>query len=132
MMTTWIESNLVLLGAVYPDLETRVEGGVQWVRIPRYPVPEAIWSVPEADLAFRIPGNAGEAPYGFWVHPGLSLRTGGAVANYSYPIATPWGADWGQFSFQPEETWQPKAEVTSGVNMVHFARGIADRLSEGA
>ncbi len=131
-MNEWVEANLTLLRGAYADLETKIVDGVVWLRIPRYPLPPDVWSQSVVDVAFRIPTTAGEAPYGFWVHPPLTLASGTGIANYSYPASTPWGDDGGQFSFAPAEPWQPKADVRSGPNMLNFARGIADRLREGS
>jgi Prokaryotic E2 family E len=128
----WVEENLVLLRTAYPDLDERFEGGVHWVRIPSYGVPSGIWSVEAVEVAFRIPSQAGEAPYAFWVRPGLTLASGGTINNYAFPASTPWGSDWGQFSFSPAEPWQPKGDIRAGANMLNFARAIADRLREGA
>jgi hypothetical protein len=129
---SWVEDNIALLRTAYPDLETRLVDGVHWVRIPSYPLPNGIWALASAEVAFRIPSQAGEAPYGFWVRPGLKLAAGGTVNNYTFPAQTPWGGDWGQFSFSPLDPWQPKADVRAGANMLNFARAIADRLWEGA
>lgn len=123
----WVEDNLALLRTAYPDLEYGIDGGVHWVRIPSYPLPTGIWTVDAVDVAFRISGQPAEAPYGFWAHPGLTLATEGTINNYTFPASTPWGTDWGQFSFSPAEPWKPKADVRAGVNMLNFARGIADR-----
>jgi hypothetical protein len=128
----WVEANLALLRTPYPDLEYRLEGGVHWVRIPSYPLPAGIWTVDAVEVAFRIPAQPGEAPYGFWVRPRLTLERGGTINNYTSPASTPWGTEWGQFSFSPADPWQPKADVRAGVNMLNVARGIADRLREGA
>jgi len=128
----WVEENLGLLRTAYPDLDERSEGGVHWVRIPSYGVPSGIWLVEAVEVAFRIPSQAGEAPYAFWVRPGLTLASGGTINNYAFPASTPWGGDWGQFSFSPAEPWQPKGDIRAGANMLNFARAIADRLREGA
>lgn len=127
----WVEANLALLRAAYRDLEHTVVDGVHWIRIPVYPIP-GLFTVRSAEVAFRIPSQPGEAPYGFWVRPGLALVSGATISNYSYPTTTGWGTDWGQFSLSPVGVWQPKADVQAGPNMLHFARGIADRLREGA
>jgi hypothetical protein len=66
------------------------------------------------------------------VKPGLTLLANGTINNYGFPATTPWGDDWGQFSFAPEDPWQPKADVGTGANMVNYALGIAERLREGA
>jgi hypothetical protein len=128
----WVKDNLALLTGEYPKLEHRRDGGVDWVRIPDFPLPAGVWTLNQADVAFRIPQLAGEAPYGFWVRPGLALAEGGAIGNYSFPATTPWGNDWGQFSLAPVGQWQPRADVPAGANMLRFARGVADRLREGA
>lgn len=131
MTTDWVESNLALLREAHPRLEVRGADGITWVRIPAHPLPD-VWEQAEADIAFRITSAAGEAPYGFWARPRLTLRAGGAVNNYTFPATTPWGPDWGQFSFSPSEQWQPKADIRFGPNLLRYARGIADRLAEGA
>jgi hypothetical protein len=128
----WVDENLALLRSEYPELEHLLEGGVHWVRIPSHPLPPGVWTLGEADVAFRIPQLAGEAPYGFWVSPGLAMAGGGGIGNYSFPATTPWGNDWGQFSLAPVGQWQPRSDVRAGANMLRFARGIADRLKEGA
>jgi Prokaryotic E2 family E len=128
----WVEDNLALLRTAYPDLEYRLVDGVHWVGIPSYRLPEGIWTLDTADVAFRIPATAGEAPYGFWVRPRLELTSGGTVNNYTYPSPTAWGEDWGVFSFSALGPWQPKVDVRAGANMLNFARAIADRLREGA
>jgi hypothetical protein len=128
----WVEDNLALLRTAYPDLEYCLDGGMHWVRIPSYPLPAGIWTVDSVEVAFRVPAQPGEAPYGFWVLPGLMLAGGGTINNYTFPASTSWGSGWGQFSFSLAEPWQPKADVRAGLNMLSFARGIADRLAEGA
>jgi hypothetical protein len=128
----WVEDNLALLRTAYPDLECRPDGGQHWVRIASYGLPAAIWTAEAVEVAFRIPSQPGEAPYGFWVRPSPTLASGVAVQNYTFPASTPWGTEWGQFSFAPAGPWQPKADVRAGANMLNFARGIADRLREGA
>jgi hypothetical protein len=131
MTNDWVEANLALLHQAHPTIDVRVAEGINWVRIPGHPLPE-VWAEGEADIAFRITTAAGEAPYGFWARPQLTLRAGGPVNNYTYPATTPWGSDWGQFSFSPSEPWQPKADIRFGPNMLRYACGIADRLAEGA
>jgi hypothetical protein len=130
-MNAWVQANLDLLTSVYPTLQQDVVDGVQWIRIADYGLPPGVWKEAKVELAFRIPAEPGEAPYAFWVKPGLSLLSGATIKQYVFPAATPWGDDWGQFSFAPEDAWQPKADVGAGANMVNFAFGIADRLREG-
>lgn len=128
-MNERVEQELALLKTVYPALEWHPESF--WVRIPSYPLPNGAWDRSEIELAFQMPQNLpGQQPYGFWVRPGLGLAKGGTPTNYVHPVATPLGEGWGQFSWSPI-SWQPKAEITAGSNMLNFARSIADRLREG-
>jgi hypothetical protein len=129
-VSAWVLANLTLLRERYDYIDDRRDGEIQWVRIPEVAL-SSVWSVNRVEVAFRIPARAAEAPYGFWVHPGLTLKSSATINNYTFPAATPWGSDWGQFSFAPEGAWVPKAEVTSGVNMLDYARGIVARLEEG-
>jgi hypothetical protein len=129
-MNERVEEELELLRAAYPDLDYLKEGEIHWVRIPSYPVPEG-WSHAEVEVAFQIPPSAGQAPYTFRVRPGLQLADGGTPNNYTYPVTTPWGDDWGQFSWSPIE-WVLKADIRAGANMLNFVRSFADRLREGA
>jgi len=128
-MNERVEQELSLLRAVYPDLDWR--GDVLWARIPSYVVPAMMWKQREVEIAFQIPGELpGQAPYGFWVRPGLEAIDGRAISNYTYPVSIPFGDGWGQFSWSPV-TWEPKADITTGSNMVNFVRSFADRLREG-
>lgn len=125
-----VHEELELLRTVYPDLEYRGDGDEHWVRLPSYSVPEG-WSHPEVEVAFQIPPSVGQAPYAFRVRPGLQLDTGAQINNYTYPVTTPWGEDWGQFSWSPS-TWVPTEDIRTGANMLHFVRSFAERLREGA
>jgi hypothetical protein len=121
-----VEKELELLRAVFGELDYEPEG--HWVRLPRYPVPPG-WSEDEVEIAFQVPPEVAVAPYGFCARPALALEGSSVPGNYSFPAATPWGADWGRFSWSPL-SWQPHVEVERGDNMVHFVRSFADRLQE--
>jgi hypothetical protein len=127
MSARW-EQELELLRSVYPPLEYRLDGGQHWVRLAAYE-PPAGWSEASVELAFRIPAQAGEAPYAFWLRPTIS-RTDGQPVNNATTGATPWGTDFQQFSWSPVG-WQPKADVRVGANMLAFVRSISERLEEG-
>lgn len=99
------------------------------MRIPRYAVAPDIWTVSEVEVAFQIPESVGTQPYGFYVRPKLVLQGGGTIQNYT-DAATPFGEDWGKFSWQI--TWQPAQDLHSGSNMVDFVVSLAARLREGA
>lgn len=129
-----LEQELGLLRTAYPDLEYRLVDGAHWVRIPSYPVPEG-WSheeveVVEAEIAFQIPAQAGQAPYAFYVRPPLTLTDGATPSNYTSTATTPWGSDFAQFSWSPAGPWQAKTDIRTGANMLNFARSFADRLKE--
>lgn len=129
-MTGRVHEELELLRTAYPDLDYRDEGGIHWVRIPSYAVPSG-WTPGRVEVSFQIPAMVGQAPYAFRVRPHLGRTDGGQPGNYTYPVTTPWGDDWGQFSWSPVE-WVPKADIRAGANMLNFARSFADRLREGA
>jgi Prokaryotic E2 family E len=124
-----LEHELELLRTVYPDLEYRSVEGEHWVRIPAYRVPEG-WSNREVEVAFQIPGQAGQAPYALYVRPALRLAGGGSPSNYTPTATTPWGDDFAQFSWSPVGPWLPKTDIRAGANMLNFARSFADRLKE--
>lgn len=126
-MSARLAEELALLRTVYPDLEYRADG--DWVRIPAYPLDESVWGIASCEIAFTIP-LPGQPPYAFRVRPGLSVR-GAAPQSYTYPVETPFGPGWGQFSWAPE-AWEPGATVARGANMLRWAQSFAVRLAEGA
>ena len=129
-MSERIESELALLRTAYPALEYRPDG--RWVRIASYVVPVGIWSQAQIEICFQIPtGIPGEAPYGFYVRPHLTLANGRVPNNYTYPAPTVFGQDWGKFSWILDP-WTPQADVRAGSNMLDFALSIHGRLKEGA
>jgi Prokaryotic E2 family E len=124
-----ISEELALLRNAYPDLEYRPAG--HWIRIPGYPVPKDVWNQSEVEVCFQIPEQIpGQQPYGFYVRPGLTLRSSSPIDNYTFPAPTGFGDDWGKFSWQLL-VWAPKDDIVAGTNMLNFARSIADRLREG-
>ena len=128
-MSERLDDELALLKTEYPDLEHRRDGDVDWVRVPSYPVTTKTWGRETVEVACHFPAQAGQAPYAFRVRPGLALPGGGTPSNYSYPVTTPWGDDWGQFSWSPT-TWLPAADLRAGANMLKFVRSFAERLAE--
>jgi hypothetical protein len=128
MMTRRVQDELELLRSFYPDLEYQEWNGQHWVRIPRFSLPEG-WTHAVAEVAFHVPAEAGQPPYGFWVRPAIALSVGPPVNNCTVGAATPWGTDWMQFSWSPV-SWQPKAKIRAGDNMLNFVLSILDRLSQ--
>jgi hypothetical protein len=99
-----------LLRAVFGELDYEPEG--HWVRLPRYPVPPG-WSEAEGRDRIPDPPEVAVAPYAFCVLPSLALEGGCVPGNYSFPATTPWGSEWGRFSWSPL-SWSPNAEVEKG------------------
>jgi hypothetical protein len=62
--------------------------------------------------------------------PDCSWLVAGKRTGTTFPVSTPWGDDWGQYSWSPV-AWVPKEDVSAGANMLKFARSFADRLREG-
>jgi len=128
---TRIEEEVELLRTAYPALDHKFEGGQHWILLPKQPLPPG-WSVAEAEISFIIPAQAGQQPYAFFTRPALVLAGGGTPSNYINPAATPWGGDFGQFSWAPLGPWVPKADIRAGANMLNFVRSFADRLTEAS
>lgn len=125
-MSERIAVELALLRRRHPNLDYLEEG--HWVRLARCPVP-AGWSPDVVEVAFQIPHEVAVAPYAFHVRPGLALISGAVPGNYQFPVTTPFGGEWGRFSWSPF-AWQPEADVAAGDNMTHFVRSFSDRLAE--
>lgn len=130
-----VDDELALLRHRFDTLEYRVDG--QWVRIPNYTIPNELWQPSLIQVAFQIPPDAATAPYAFHARPEhndhhthLRAISDQPIGSYTYPTETPWGADWGTFSWQLE-TWEPKVPINEGTTMLDFARSIAGRFSEG-
>lgn len=125
------DAELELLRGVYPDLEVRVVSDRVWVRLPCYAVPPG-WDATTVDVAFCFPTEVGQPPYAFYVRPPLTLISGAAVGSYTPTAVTPWGSDFAQFSWSPQEPWTPRADVRAGANMLNFALSFASRLAEAS
>jgi hypothetical protein len=111
----------------------------QWVRLIAYRIPGDLWRPDRADIAFQIP-DPPAPPYGFYGRPlpdpdgsctGLALVSGAAINNYTFPATTPWGSDWGLFSWQIED-FLVAEPLNAGNTMLDFARSFADRFREGS
>lgn len=125
-----IKQEVALIHHFYPDAEYHESG---WIRIPDYQLPDGIWNFASIEVSaqFPIPGYPGKAPYGIYVRPFLKLKESQAVpTNYTEPVGTPFGNEWGKFSWQPEK-WRATADLYSGSNMMDFIRTFADRFKEG-
>lgn len=124
-----IDQELSLLRQRYPGLEYRPDG--RWVRIPAYPLP-AVWSRSSTDVAFQVPvGYPGTPPYGICTPAGLLFD--GHPPDNCTPAdpMPPFGGSWTRFSWQPEDAWQPAAEITAGSNLLNWVVGFAERFRQG-
>jgi hypothetical protein len=120
---------LKLLRREYPDLEYREDG--EWFRVPLIQLPPGIWNRDETPVCFQAPpGYPGNPPYGFCVPAGLRLSDGRLPNNYSEPVSTPFGGQWGKFSWQ-NDNWRPTGDVLSGSNLLNFVRTFHHRFREG-
>lgn len=132
---TRLDEELALLRRRFENLAFRADG--QWVRIPEFRIPEKLWQPSLVQIAFQVPLEPATAPYGFHARPldgeltALRLVTGQDILNYTHPTTTPWGNDWGTFSWALE-AWEPSTPITQGTTMLDFARSIAGRFAEGA
>lgn len=129
-MSTRIEQELALLRRHFPDLEYRAEG--QWVRLPRYPVPEDLWDRGETEVCFQIlPGHPGQPPYGFYAPADLRLKTGAPALNRTDSVEPPFPGEWAKFSWHLPD-WRPTADLQTGSNLYNFASSFRGRFEEGA
>jgi hypothetical protein len=130
-MSPRIEEELAMLKACWPSL-VFIEAGL-WVLLRGQPTPPGLWDHQVVDLAIQIPAQLpGQAPYGFYVRPGLLGANGAAPSNYTFPCdEPPFGAgSWGKFSWAPV-SWQPRERVSAGDNLVEFVHSVVRRLAEG-
>ncbi len=133
-----LDEELELLRVDYPDLEFFADGS--WVRLPRYELLTQLWRPSIIQVAFQIPPQMGIAPYAFHVHPlvpddldRVEPTSGGEIGNYSFPATTPWGTDWGTFSWgQEDNAWLAAEPIRTGSNMARFVMTFANRFAEGA
>ena len=134
---TRVQEELGLLRAWFGDIVDYLDEG-QWVRLRTLSIPSEIWTSDHAEVAFQIPPDRATNPYGFYargftsegISQPLAAKNGQAIGNYTYPASTPWGGDWGRFSWQLQE-WTAREPLRTGTTMVHFARSITDRFGEG-
>lgn len=125
-----VAEEVELVRSCWSDLEVRPDDG--WALIPAYDLPPGVWGQEgPVEVAFQFPQRIGRGPYGFFVRPRLTLADGGSPQNYAYPAETPFGSDFGKFSWQLER-WAPGSTPKSGTNMLDFVRSFYRRLGEGA
>jgi hypothetical protein len=126
-----VDEEVDLLRKYCKDLEYRREG--QWVLLPRYTVPEeGGWNEAIVAVGFQfLPGYPAQKPYGFYVTPSMTLKSGATVQNATASIEPPWPGPWMKFSWDPTE-WAPTQDLRIGSNMLNYTLTFVDRLKEGA
>ena len=131
-----IEQELALLHEPYPDVEHQEHVGEDWFRLPTYPFP-AGWRVADASITsapvvFRIVVAYPSAePYGFYAPAGINF-SGNPPTNPGSGASPPFGGSWQHFSWAPDGSWAPTADVRRGSNLLVWARSFGQRLREGA
>jgi hypothetical protein len=127
-----VDEELGLLRAWWPSLEYNPAD--RWVLLRGFRLTRGVWSAEVVDVAFQIPARLpAEAPYGFYVRPGLRLAGGALPSNYvEEGSGPPFGpGPWGKFSWAAI-AWCPTVDARAGDNMVGFATSITDRLKEAS
>jgi hypothetical protein len=131
-----IEQELALLHELYPDVEHQEHDGEDWFRLPTYPFP-AGWrvldaSITSAPVVFRIVVAYPSAePYGFYAPAGVNF-SGNPPTNPGSGASPPFGGSWQHFSWAPDGSWAPTADVRRGSNLLVWVRSFGQRLREGA
>lgn len=130
-MNERIEQELKLLKREFPNLEYKED--IMWIYIPEYKLPPNIWNRDCVAVCFQIPaGYPGNPPYGFFVEGGLYLKgTNEKPSNYEEPVQTPFGGNWGKFSWSHDNSWRATSDLTLGSNLLNFVRSFRDRLKQG-
>ena len=131
-----IEQEFALLREHYPDVEHQEHGGEDWFRLATYLLPAgwrvAAASVTSVPVVFRV-GVAypsGE-PYGFYAPAGINF-SGSTPTNPGSGTTPPFSGPWQHFSWAPDGSWAPTADVRRGSNLLVWARSFSQRFREGA
>lgn len=99
-----------------------------WVEVPDYALPDLFCHVTTRLRMPLSPAYPDVPPDNFFVSPGLRLKDGQGLNNYSE--VRQFGEVWGQFSWHPKK-WRAAAEIDRGDNMLTFFNSIRKRLEEG-
>lgn len=126
-----IDQEFELLKKYYPSIKY-VNNEGHWFLIPAYNISEG-WSSQSINVAFTTPPEyPASPPYGIYVP--IDLRYKGVNPNNfaAAKIAVPFDGCWGVLSWAPGDgQWRPTADLISGSNLLHWARGFAERFREG-
>ncbi len=130
-----VQEEFNLLLKHYPDAQIMEEGGQAWIYIPAYPLPEN-WHLGEMQVqTCRLccvlgAGYPEGTPYAFLTPPDLRFR-GQTPSNTTLAPFKPFGHEWMQFSWSPDEQWMPSAEIEKGSNLVRWVASFRQRFMEG-
>lgn len=134
-MRTRIKEELALLRQQYGEVEHIEVAGVDWFRLPRYPLPDG-WQigsepVEEVPIAFPVPSAyPGSPPYGFLTPAGLNFK-GATPGNPGSSNPPPFEGNWMHFSWTVEN-WTATSDLRKGSNLLTWCRSFGERLREGA
>ena len=131
-----IERELHLLREYFTHIDHIEHGGEDWFRLGCYAYPPG-WRIADAEVVtapviFKVGAAYPTAePYGFYGPAGLNFG-GSPPGNPGSGPQPPFQGAWQHFSWAPDGTWTPAADVPRGSNLLIWARSFADRLREGA
>jgi len=130
-MNERIKLEMGLIKKSYPNAEWLSNNDGGWVRILSYRLPNGIWDKGRVDLCFEVKnGYPAVAPYSFYVKGGIKLKNGETPQSYTITEETPFGGQWGKFSWHHTESWKPTGDLVSGSNLSNFISSFIQRLSE--
>jgi hypothetical protein len=133
-MSERVAHEIDLVRTKYPNVANGEQ--LNWVLIPKYPMPTGRFNKQESRLLFLIPvGYPSTGPDNFFVDADLELTTGGKPQGMNQGSQSSTGTapvqdNWGWFSWHPQN-WRPAATIEGGDNLLTFLRSV-NRCLEGA
>lgn len=130
-----IEKEFELLCRHYPGVEHKEVEGEDWFMLPSYPFPPGWFlnnaPITNAPVVFKVTAaHPGAEPYAFMTPAGVTFK-GTAPNNASAAACPAFPGAWIQFSWSPDGTWTPTANIEKGSNLYIWVRSFAKRLAEG-
>ena len=123
-----VQQEIELLKLKYPELQHGDQ--LNWVLIPKYPLPD-LYNKSQTQLLWNVPpGYPQTAPDDFFVDGDLRLKNGNPPASFNQGANSssgpaPIAGNWGWVSWHPEQgKWQPAAEIEKGDNLLTFLRSV--------
>ncbi len=128
-MNERIKKELEILKKEFGDLEYK-DG---WIFINNFKISSNAWNRDIVNICFQIPiGYPGEPPYAFYVPRGIRIKANeqSIPGSYTEPVSTPFGNEWGKFSWVQDNSWKPTSDINSGSNLLNFVRSFKERFKE--